>query len=607
MLTITCPFAGKKFCLDRVLNSMRKLQIPSWPVKWVFFDNSGDGEFNQRLRYFLHEMQGRCNDGSVLTHVQVMKKGKYDVTKVYQLYNDMKHHVIGNWLALEDDVFDYPVDLISRFYREVYSSYNLAIVGAHMETRRGYPGPLAWRVEPINGRGMGLRPVEPRPSGLTIIDAIHTGCTLIRPSAYANYTFRQEGMGENILGHDIHLCIDSKERGLLTGILWNTRAGHMSEEGIKYPMGVINLNTSTEVRTNDPLVSVITPTADRPKLLSRLIGQLKEQTYQHYEHLICNDGQGQYVAKVAETEGGEKTRYYEMGFKHGFSGAPQRNQMLQKAGGELVVFLDDDILIEKDYLRTMVNMWREGHMIGFAQIELEDTGGVNRIIPENRDMVNSLGHVDTLCAFVDTSIAKGFFWDLFDEHDFRYFQQILSYTRGAFGWTPKVVGKNTRQFSRGEKDPGEKTATELVLQLSRFFKEPTPEIEDLVCKDPQAALQYVMNAYDGKRWEKGEASIARNSQTALFYLTNVLGGTRYPAAEELLSQDISTALAYSRQTKLRWKDLGRIDIEQRIFQSPTYSADYAILLGISLEEAEEVIKRDPRAWDRYLKAGLSQD
>lgn len=585
---------------------MKRLQIPDWPVKWVFFDNSGDPSFTARLRQFLYEMQDKRSDGSVLTHLQVNKKGKYEYDRIYQLYNDMKQHVMGNWMSFEDDVCEFPVDTISQMYRYAYSTYDLAIIAATMESRRGWPGTMAWRIEDFGEQGLGLRPAESKNEGMSIVDAVHTGCTLMRPAAYSNYSFRQSGLGNKILGHDIHMCVDAKKRGLKTGVIWNLRAGHMSTEGTYYPVGVQNNYLNSEVRISKPLVSVITPTSSRPTLLQRLMNQLKEQTYKHYEHLICNDGFSRFTASMVERNGDERTRYYELGFQHGFSGAPQRNLMIQRAGGELVVFVDDDAEIFPEYLQTMVNLWRDGYVIGFVQIELKDYTDKIRIIPETKDMAKVIGHVDTLCGFVDTAVAKGFFWDLFDEHDARYFQQIISFTRGSYTFTPTILGRNVRSFQRGE-DSIPKSPIELIRELSRSYNKPTKEVEALVLTDPHATLQYIMNAREGNPWQEAEEVLASNPNTALFYLTNVLHGKRFEAAEAILGEQLSTAIAYSRITGLRWANLGRQDIEDRIMQDPDNAVDYSIIFGEPWKEAEQIIRTKPSSWRRYLIAGLSSD
>ncbi len=242
-------------------------------------------------------------------------------------------------------------------------------------------------------------------------------------------------------------------------------------------------------------------------------------------------------------------------------------------------------------------------MVGFAQIETEDQGA-NRIIPETRDMVPHVGHVDSLCGFVDSGIAKGFFWDLFDEHDGRYYQQIISYTRGAYGWTPTVVGRNVRSYTRGVKEPSKKEPVELVREISRSYKEPTAEVESLILTDAQAALQYITNAMNSKRWSKAEPVIATNRATALFYLQNILRGTRFPEAEALLGENNSTAITYVRVTKLRWKDLGFPEVEKRLTQGPWVAFEYVKALGKSFPEAEFEMEKDPKTWELFLQSGI---
>jgi len=606
VLTIATAFSDKEFCLERTLSSMEKLHLPDFPVQWVFMDNSGNSRITNKLRYFLSQREN--TKGTSFTKLIVNPKTKYSFTTLYEMYNDLKEHIKGNWFSIEDDVTEFPPDTISRMYREIYSRYDLGIVAAYMQIRRGWEGSMAWRVQefddPDGGTYLGLKDAIPRNETLGIVDAVHTGCTLIRPSVYLGYTFRQEGEADKILGHDIHMCIDAKrERGISTGVLWNLRAGHMAEEGMKYPQGVSNVLPQFEAQTTKPLVSVITPSCHRPKRLERVIEQLKRQTYPHWEQLICNDGPAKYVSNVVEKADDSRLRYYELGYRHGFSGAPQRNLMLQKCGGELVVFVDDDVQLEDDYLETMVGLWKTGYVVGFCQVEIEDaTTGKTSIIPESRDKIAQVGHIDTLCGYVDSSIAKGFFWDLFDEHDARYWQQILSFTRGDCGFKEKVVGSNVRSFGKGEDTPNAKVPLELVQQISRSVGSPTPEMEEILLDDPQSCLQYVMNALNGERWEKGEPTIARNKKTALFYTANVLNGERFEIAEDNLSNNLPMAVAYARTVKTRWKDMGNEEVEEAIMKEPLLAVDYleAFENPAGLVD-EEVLKQDPRVWAKYLE------
>jgi hypothetical protein len=107
MLTITLPFSGKEFCLTRVLTSLSQLRIPDHPVKLVFLDNSGHAHFNSFLASWLKSFPTELTP-ELLTY----PPGYF--SDVASIYNTFLPHIQGNWLALEDDVIDYPPDTLSR-------------------------------------------------------------------------------------------------------------------------------------------------------------------------------------------------------------------------------------------------------------------------------------------------------------------------------------------------------------------------------------------------------------------------------------------------------------------------------------------------------------
>lgn len=587
-LTITVSFSGKIYCIDQVLRSLKQISLPDWPVRWVFLDYSEDLIVNQRLQAFERACKESPRDSQ---YIKVLREPRKSFPDRASVFNYLKSYVVGNWLSLSDDVMGYRSDLVLKFYREVYSRYDLAIVAASMVDED--TGVAAWQ-----GIGQDTTPVKARDSGLTLVDYVHLDCTLIRPSVHIGSNFEVVTVfGREVPG--VSLSVEAKRRGLSVGVLWEVGANRMSEEGVYYPaMQPENIARNVGLNSGNPLVSVITPTSGRPLFLSRLIKNLKEQSYPVFEHLICNDGPSKFIAKLVVEEGDQRFRYYELGFRHGFSGAPQRNYLLSRVGGDLVVFLDDDVEIFSDYLQTMVNLWRGGNLVGFCQVEVEGEGQEKVVIPESKGFIREIGHIDSMCGYVDSSIAKAFFWDLLDEHDARYFQQILSFTRGNCGFVSRVLGKNFRRYGAEDKVPGLKSPKELVLEISRTMEKPTPEMEDMILQDPQAILQYVMNALNGERWIRGEPVLAKDKSAAIFYVQNVLRG-RFPEAEMLFSGDIRMAIAYSGVTKVRWRDIGRLDVEDRIMHDPQSAVDYAVIFGV-WPEAESCIKSRPEAWQRYV-------
>ena len=560
MITVTIPFEGKKFCIDRVLKNLKELKFPDSNVQWFFLDNSGDRSFHSKLQQFLEALPSFQPKRIISVPPETYENSA-------DLYNAIIPEVKGNWLALEDDVIEIPHDILYRFYREIHSYYDLAIIGANVQARRGIHESLCWNIEYKDGY-YDIVAASPQRSGLGYVDAIHTGCTLIRPSAYLGYKFKyDEQENRRPVGHDTHLGLDVKRKGLKVGVLWDVRPAHVTQRGSVFSLLTpSNGGILSHVNVSLPLVSIITPTNDRPRLLQRVIDDLKNQTYTQFECLICSDGPSAATAQVVEEANDVRFRYYELGFKHGFSGAPQRNAMLQKVGGELIVFVDDDVELDVDYIQTMVALWRTGYLLGFAQIKHIDPQGNERIIPGNKEECLQLGNVDTLCFFVDSSVGKCFFWDLLDEHDYRYILQVATYLRHAYTFTERVVGTGRRSFGHQENAHLPESAQELVQQLSRVLSKPTAEAEEIIATDATASLMYVVNVLQSNPWPKGEPIISRNVNASLFYASNILKG-RFERAESLLAKEVWSAEAYAKVVGKSWKAMGRPEVDEKISEA----------------------------------------
>jgi hypothetical protein len=563
LITVTLPFQGKKFCIDRVLRNLRELKFPDWDVQWVFLDNSGDKSFHSKLQQFLDDLPS-----SQARKMITVSPGTYE--NAAGLYNHILPEVKGNWLSLEDDVIEIPHDILYRFYREVHRTYDLAIIGANVQARRGIQESLCWNIEYNVAKGYyETLSLSPQRFGLGYVDAIHTGCTLIRPTAYLGHRFEHTSQGaKRLLGHDLHLGLAIKRKGLKVGVLWDVRPAHVTQRGSVFSLLTThNGGVASHVNVSFPLVSVITPTNDRPRLLQRIIGNLKNQTYSQFECLICSDGPSAASAQVVEEANDTRFRYFELGFKHGFSGAPQRNAMIQKVGGELIVFVDDDVELDVDYLQTMVSLWRTGHLLGFAQIRHIGPDGETRIIPPNKEACLQLGNVDTLCFYVDSSVGKGFFWDLFEGgHDHRYILQVASYLRNNYVFTERVVGTSQRSYGHLESTNLPKSTQEIVQQLSRALSKPTKEAEDLIATDATASLMYVMNVLNSQPWSKGEPIISENVHASLFYTANILKG-RFERAEPLLAGEVWAAKSYATLVGKTWTEMGKPEVDQKISEA----------------------------------------
>jgi len=92
------------------------------------------------------------------------------------------------------------------------------------------------------------------------------------------------------------------------------------------------------METNRPLVTIITNTKNRAKLISRCIDSIKKQTYQYYEHIIA-DGGTDNTKEVVASYNDPKIKYISVP-----DGGPvaQTREAFLLSQGKYITFLDDD-------------------------------------------------------------------------------------------------------------------------------------------------------------------------------------------------------------------------------------------------------------------------
>ncbi len=100
----------------------------------------------------------------------------------------------------------------------------------------------------------------------------------------------------------------------------------------------------------DRLVTVITPTYERPTELVKAIGSVVAQSYRRWELIVVDDGGDTAKSVVAEI-GDERVRAHRIEHR-GVCGA--RNAALDLAVGDIVTYLDDDNELDPGWLKAVV-------------------------------------------------------------------------------------------------------------------------------------------------------------------------------------------------------------------------------------------------------------
>ena len=129
--------------------------------------------------------------------------------------------------------------------------------------------------------------------------------------------------------------LDRVVGGLGGGTAWCTgspQRGASSARASKWGSGVSAAPT--------PLVSVVVPTRDRPRLAERAVASALSQSYANLEVIVVDDGSQPPVVLAPELRSDPRVRVSR--FEDSVGPAAARNAGVHAAGGSLIAFLDDD-------------------------------------------------------------------------------------------------------------------------------------------------------------------------------------------------------------------------------------------------------------------------
>lgn len=118
-----------------------------------------------------------------------------------------------------------------------------------------------------------------------------------------------------------------------------------------------------------PLVSVIIVTRNRATCLKECLELLKQLDYPNFETIVVDSSTNEKTRQLLKVY--PRVKYFR--YDNGKNMAISRNIGIVQASGEIVVFIDDDSFVEKEWLTEIVN--------GFSDETIGGVGG--RVIQEN--------------------------------------------------------------------------------------------------------------------------------------------------------------------------------------------------------------------------------
>ncbi|GIW21659.1 MAG: hypothetical protein KatS3mg068_0666 [Candidatus Sericytochromatia bacterium] len=109
------------------------------------------------------------------------------------------------------------------------------------------------------------------------------------------------------------------------------------------------------IKYNQPYVSIIIPTYNRANNLKFCLNSLTYQNFKDFEVIISDDGSTDNTEEIVESFRDKlNLRYIYLGKNRGFRAARTRNFGLKRSRGEIIIFLDSDIVVPKTYIEEHI-------------------------------------------------------------------------------------------------------------------------------------------------------------------------------------------------------------------------------------------------------------
>lgn len=111
--------------------------------------------------------------------------------------------------------------------------------------------------------------------------------------------------------------------------------------------------------SDDLKVSIIIPTYNRVDVISEAVESVISQTYSNWELLISDDGSSdgtkQICSKLFEKD--DRIRYFKNEKNLGLPA--NRNTAIRRAKGDMILFSEDDMILEKDCVEILIDTYQD--------------------------------------------------------------------------------------------------------------------------------------------------------------------------------------------------------------------------------------------------------
>lgn len=177
------------------------------------------------------------------------------------------------------------------------------------------------------------------------------------------------------------------------------------------------------------MISIITPTYNREKLLKRLYNSLKHQTSKAFEWIVVDDGSKDNTKKLIEGFIDENIIKIKYIYQNNAGKHIAHNNGVLNSNGDLIICVDSDDYLEKNCVEYILKLWKnikhDNNIIGIIQPRKSNEGHrmcsefPNHIVNENfYNLVHKYNLTGDTALFFKSEILKNNLFKAFDDENF---------------------------------------------------------------------------------------------------------------------------------------------------------------------------------------------
>lgn len=201
------------------------------------------------------------------------------------------------------------------------------------------------------------------------------------------------------------------------------------------------------MKTNQPLVTIITPTYNSSRFINQTIKSVQSQTYSNWEMIIIDDSSSDNTLEKVNEQQNNDNRIKVIELKENSGAAVARNTGIKNAQGKYLAFLDSDDFWESTKLEKQVNfMMENNYLFTYSSYSIMNESGKpldkSVIAPEKinyRFLLRSPGSIGCLTVMLDReNIDDILMPNIKTRQDFALWLKILKKGITAYGINEKL-------------------------------------------------------------------------------------------------------------------------------------------------------------------------